>query len=168
MTTRAHTILGLDLGSTFGWCLVTDGVVTHSGEVALSRKDAHPGDRFLRFQEFITDFRSVDEVCFENVPRFESAASARVYCGLRAVVEMHCLIHRIRMTCINANTVKKDFAGNGNCKKAEMCSTAHRLGWKNGAPGTDIANNECDAIATVWVLQKRRGNEVSFPQALAS
>lgn len=154
-----HTILSLDLGSTTGWCFVRNGVIVESDVVNLVRKNTHPGDRFLRFQNFLSQYKGVSEICYENVPGFKSADAARVHCGLLSIVQMFCHVRGIRMTAIKPKTIKKEFAGNGNADKAAMCRTAHRLGWKNGHPDTDIDHDECDAIALAWVKLKRAGVE---------
>lgn len=160
--TRDFTTLSIDLGSTFGWALGKNGTVTHSGEIALSHKDAHPGNRFLRFHEFLSNFRSVNEVLYEDVPRFESAASARVYCGMLAMLQVFCLVQGIRMSSMKSNSVKKAFTTNGNCSKTMMCEMAHKLGWRGGKLGTDIEHNACDAIALLWVVYTKRGVEPKF------
>lgn len=157
-----HYILSLDLGSTFGWALGKNGVITHSDEVCLSSKDSHPGTRFLRFQDFLHNFKNVNEILYEDVMRFESGASAKVYCGLLSVLQLFCLVHRIRLCAKKPTSVKMMFTGKGNANKIKMCEVAHRLGWKNGMPETDIAHNECDAIALLWVIYVERNVEPRF------
>lgn len=164
---RDYTVLSLDLGSTVGWAFVKNATILHSGIVPLSRKDAHPGDRFLRFHNWLLQMKAnkVNEIFYESVPRFESAAAAHVYCGLLAVLQMFCLMHGLRMTNIKAKSVKKEFAGNGNADKFEMCRVAHRMGWKNGHAETDIDHDECDAIAIAWVILTRRNAEPALYEA---
>lgn len=149
--------LSIDIGSTFGWALGKNGVITHSDEVALAAKDAHPGHRFLKFREFLFNFRYVNEVLYEDVPRFESAGAAKVYGGLLAELQVFCLLNKIRMSSMKASKVKMRFNGKGNANKFMMCETAHKLGWKGGHPGTDISHNECDALALLWVVYSIRG-----------
>lgn len=157
---ETYNILSLDLGSTLGWALVQDNTILQSGTVTLFRKDTHPGDRFVRFNNWLVQMvqdHEISEIIYEDVPRFESAKAARVYCGLLCVVQMLCLTHAKRMTNIKPGSVKKEFCGNGNADKAEMCKTAHRLGWKHGHPGLDIDHDEADALAVAWVILQRRG-----------
>lgn len=161
---KAHSILSLDLGTTCGWCLVKDGVARFSGTLALPGPKEHPGRRFLRFGNWLNDFRGVNEIFYEDVPRFESAKAARVYCGLLSILQVFCLQHGIRMSSIKSNSVKKEFTGNGNAKKPVMCQVAHRLGWRGGHPGSDVDHDEADAIACAWVVLKRRECEMAIDQ----
>lgn len=157
------TTLSLDLGSTLGYALAKNGVIIDSGEVTLSCKDTHPGHRWLKFQNWLFQYKYVDEVLFEDVVApFMSAQAARVYCGLLAVLQIFCLGHGIRMASLKPTQIKKDFTGAGNSKKDVMCEVAMTLGWKNGVPGTMNLNNECDAIALFWVVSTRRGVQPSF------
>ena len=154
---KNHTILSLDLGSTTGWAFYSGGVIRKSGVVSLKR-DANdkPGTRFLKFYNWLNKFSTIKEIVYEDVPRFESGASAKVYCGLLALVQMHCLAHGIRMTCIKAKTVKKEFSGNGNADKGLICKVAHKLGWCGGKSNTQDGHDEADAVAIMWVTLNRR------------
>lgn len=162
----AVRVLSLDLASTFGWALGnTDGkkgFITHSGEIELASKDLHPGHRFLKFTEFLSKFRGVKEILYEDVPRFESAGAARVYCGLLAHLQVFCLTQGIRLSNMKPGTIKKHFTGSGNANKKMMCEVAHKIGWGGGHPGTEIAHNECDAIALMWVVFTIRGLDPEF------
>jgi len=159
---KAHFILSLDIGSSMGWAFLKDAVILQSGVKILTRKDTHPGDRFVRFSNWLNNFITVNEIFYEDVPRFESAYSAKSYCGYLSILQMFCLVNRIRLVCIKPNVVKMGFTGKGNAKKPEMCRVCHELGWKHGHPATDIDHDEADAIACAWVLLKRRGVEPSF------
>lgn len=156
------TTLSIDLGSTIGYCLAKNGVIIESGEVTLSAKESHPGHRWLRFQKWLYQYKDVNEILFEDVPRFMSNGAARVYCGLLAVLQIFSLGCGIRMASLKPSQIKKDFTGSGSSDKLEMCDVAMRLGWKNGVPGTQNCNNECDAIALFWVVSTRRGVQPSF------
>lgn len=159
-------VLSLDLASTFGWALGKhDGeksLIMQMGEITLLQKDAHPGDRFLRFNGFLDKFRGVKEILYEDVPRFESAGAARVYCGLLAQLQVFCLVQGIRLTNMKPGTIKKHFTGHGNANKSMMCEVGHKIGWGGGHPGTDMAHNECDAMALMWVVFTIRGWEPKF------
>ena len=153
---KDHTILALDLGSNTGWAKVVGEVIVDSGVVNFHRKDGHPGGRFLRFSNWLRTHKDLDEIFYEDVPRFESAAAAKVYCGLLAVLQVYGLVSQIRLVNIKSNSVKKEFTGNGRADKTEMCKVAHRLGWKHGHPGLDIDHDEADAIGCAFVILKRR------------
>lgn len=161
-------VLSLDLASTFGWALGEhdgkNGVVTHSGEISLIAKDAHPATRFLRFNEFLNKFRGVKEILYEDVMFHgqNGHAAARVYCGLLAQLQIFCLVQGIRMSAMSPSSIKKHFAGSGKATKEMMCETAHKLGWGGGMAGTQLAHNECDAIALMWVVMTIRGLDPKF------
>ncbi len=162
--TNSYAVLSLDLGTHTGWLEVQDCVAKRSGTVHLPGPDQHPGLRFITFSNWLFQFKHVNEIFYEDVPRFESAKAARVYCGLLAIVQMFCLTQGIRMTNIKSNSVKMEFAGpgQGNCKKVVMCDVAHRLGWQGGHQSTDIDHDECDAIACAFVILARRGETLSL------
>ncbi len=159
---RSHTILSLDLASTTGWAFLKDGVIEKSGVVRLVDKDAHPGDRWRKFKNMLVGFKNVNEIIYESVPMYDSTRWARIHAGLVAHLEDFVLMYNIRCTTIQATSVKLEFAGHGHAQKADMCKTAHRLGWKGGVEDTDIDHDECDAIAAAWVILSRRGVQPKF------
>lgn len=161
----SYDILSLDLGTSFGFATISDGVLKTSGVVKLPPADPHPGHRFIKFGQWLSSQKKVKEIFYEIVPRFESAKSARVYCGLLAMVQMFCLQHGIKLTGIYPTSVKLEFTGNGHAKKPLMCEVAHKLGWKGGHPATDIDHDECDAIACAWVILNRRDVKLNFEGA---
>jgi len=159
---KAYTILALDLGTNMGWCLGEDSVIVASAVEVFGAKDAHPGHRFLKFQNWLLQFNGVNEIYYEDVPRYVSKNNARVYCGFLAVLQIYSLATGTRLTCMKANSVKKEFTGNGRAEKADMCEAALKLGWANGEYGGSLNHDEADAIGIFYAIEKRRGNEVRF------
>lgn len=149
------TSLALDLGSTFGFALGVDGVVTRSGEVSLAAKDTHPGHRWVRWQEWLYEWKNVDEILFEDVSGFKGFEAAKIYGAQLGVLNIFTLVNGIRMRSLPPGAVKKEFTGKGNADKFKMCDTAINLGWKNGRRDTDENHNEADAIALLWVVYRR-------------
>jgi crossover junction endodeoxyribonuclease RuvC len=160
--TKPYTVLSLDLGTKMGWCFISDAQYRYSGVLSLPKHTDNPGLHFLTFQNWLHKFRGVSEIFYEDVPRFESKASAQVYCGQRSVLHIFRTLHGMKLTSIKSNSVKKVFTGNGNADKALMCKVAHQLGWKGGHPDTDIDHDEADAIATAYVILQRKGAELTF------
>lgn len=155
--TSDFLIVALDLGSTFGFAKGNNGVILSSGEVALSCKETHPGHRVRKFQEWLYNHaRDAKEILFEDVPGFKSGDAAKMHGRLLGQLELFCLVQGIRMSCLTPGQIKGDFTGSGNAKKEVMCEVALNLGWKNGVRGTRENNNECDAIALMWVVYTRR------------
>jgi Holliday junction resolvasome RuvABC endonuclease subunit len=158
-----HTVLSLDLGSSTGWCLGQNNVIEYSGVKSFYIKDSHPGLRFKKFYNWLLKFRNVDEIFVEDVvQRFLSMHSARVYCGLLAMLQVFCITHSIRLTGIKPSAVKLAFTGRGGAKKAEMCNAAIKLGWANGKLDTETNNDEADACAIYYAVMKKRGYDVTF------
>lgn len=160
------TTLAIDLGSTFGYCVGTNGVIMQSGEVTLSAGGygkTHPGHRWMRFQKWLGSYSHVQEILFEDVQFVTSAQQMKVYGALLSQLEVFALAHGIRMRSLTPGQIKKDFTGSGNAKKDVLCDVARRLGWKNSGPeGTMNNHNEADAIALYWVICVRSGVEPSF------
>ena len=67
-----YTILSIDLGSTLGYAVGKGGVIVESGEVTLSPgpNKTHPGHRWMKFQQWLFNYKDVDEIVFENVMFF--------------------------------------------------------------------------------------------------
>jgi Holliday junction resolvasome RuvABC endonuclease subunit len=157
-----HTILSLDLGSTLGWAFSVDGVVERSGSITLAHKDAHPGSKLERFLEFLHEHKDVDEILYEFVPRFVSAGWAVTYGSLLGQVMLFCKVHGIRYGTLKPSEIKKVFTGKGNADKKAVCAICHKMGWKRGKPGSDIDNDEADAIALLCSTLMRRGQQVKL------
>lgn len=147
-----YRILSLDLGTNTGWVDIQDANALRSGVLHLPGPIGHPGRRFIEFQNFIVQFKDYQHIFYEDVPRFESAKAARVYCGLLCIVQMFSLRYGIALTNAKSNVVKKQFTGIGNCQKELVCEVAHKLGWKGGHPLTRNDHDEADAIACAWTI----------------
>lgn len=163
MSWENYTILGLDLGNTLGWSLCKGGVIVQSGVVNLKPKDSADGTQFIIFQDdILSKFTKVDEICYEKVTFASTLAQAGVYMGLLAHLKAHCIRHRIKYYGFPNQTLKLQFAGTGNANKHQMCARAHELGWKHGELGTDLDNDECDAIASIFVRLSMIGKDCRF------
>ena len=160
--TKPYTILSLDLATSTGWCLIQDAQYRYSGLIPLPKHSEYPGLMFVKFLNWLQDYRGVDEIFFERVPRFESRFSAEVYCGLLGVLHIFRLTHDIRLTSIKSKTAKMIFTGNGNAEKTVVCKVAHWLGWQGGHPDTDINHDEAEAIAIAYSLLHKRNVELIF------
>lgn len=148
--------LALDLGTSLGWAIGNDGVIMATGQIALSAPHAHRGHKWLRFQEWLYPHRNVQEILYEDVTGFRSGDAAKSYGALLSHLDVFCLVHGIRLSSMTAGQVKSDFTGNGNAPKELMCEVAINLGWKHGIRGTRANNDECDALALLWVVYQRR------------
>lgn len=159
--------LAIDIGTTFGWALGKNGIITHSGSITLPPPEPHPGHRFIKFHEFLMEFKNVNEIYYERVPGFKSGDAAKMYGAQQALIQMHCLVHGIRMRSMRPGDIKRLFTGNGNAPKEMMCEIAHKLGWQGGHAGTRLDHDECDAIALMWIIYKELGYEPRFETTTA-
>lgn len=152
--------LSLDLGLTFGWAVGKsdgqNGIIESSGELALAINHAHPGHRWLKWQEWLYQYRNVNEILYEDVTGFRSGDAAKSYGAMLSHLHVFCLVHGIRTGSLTPMQVKEDFTGLKMAKKEQMCDVAMNLGWKKGTRDTRELNNECDAIALLWVVYTRR------------
>lgn len=158
-----HNVLSLDLGTNCGWAVARNAVIEYSGVKSFYSKDAHPGLRFMKLHNWLLKFRGVDEIFIEDVVQpFMSSASARVYCGMLAIVQLFCLTNNIKLSGIKPTAVKKLFTGKGRASKTEVCNICIGLGWANGKYDTDRNNDEADACAVYYAMMKKRGRDVTF------
>lgn len=158
-------VLSLDLGTTFGWALGKNGVIIASGSVLLADKDGHSAQPFLRFEQWLFNFKNVDCILYEKVSGFKGFQAAINYGGYVAILKRFCLIHGITTQNMKPNELKKMFTGNGNAKKELMCDVARKLGWQKGMPGTRIDNDEADAVALLWCVYRASGIAPRFASA---
>lgn len=159
---KPHQILSLDLATSAGWCYIEGTEYLYSGVLSLKDQGGHGGLRFLKFQNWLHDYRGVNEIFYEKIDRFESGDAAKVYCGLRAILLLFSLQHGIQVHGLTPKTIKKHFTGNGNASKELVCKVAHQLGWKHGELDTDIDHDEADAIALAYAILERREQELVF------
>lgn len=149
------SVLALDLGTTTGWALKTRGrIISGSYDLSGSRFEGG-GMRFLRFErEFLTKFRKVDEVVFEEVRRHTGTDAAHIYGGLWATLTSWCEKNTIPYRGVGVGVIKKHITGKGNAGKPQVMDAVRALGF---SPTDD---NEADALALLnYVL---RGNATSY------
>jgi len=152
-----RTTLALDLGKDMGWAYGVDGVILYSGTACHVTKNAHSAHQFLKFEEWLFQFKDVNSILFERVSGFKGFQAAMNYGAYKAILQRFCLIHGIQTQNMRPNDIKKMFTGNGNAPKELMCETAHKLGWRGGMLGTRIDHDECDAIALLYCVYKALG-----------
>lgn len=159
---KSHIVLALDIGTTMGWAIAKDGIIEASSIKSFFIASGHPGAKFAKFNNWLVKFRNVDEIFYEDVPRFMSRDAGRVHNGFLAFLQAFAHGNNIRLTKLLNSSVKKEFTGDGRAKKERMCECAHNLGWTGGKKGTELCHDEADAIAVYYAIMKRRGVEVTF------
>jgi Holliday junction resolvasome RuvABC endonuclease subunit len=149
-------VLAIDLGTTTGWALQSQSLIT-SGTVALkhTRYDGG-GMRFLRFRRWLEqldlDAGPIAAIYFEEVRRHVGTDAAHVYGGLLAVLTAWSEENLVAYQGVPVGTIKRFIAGKGNADKAAVIAAVQAKGF---APADD---NEADAIAILlWALETRGG-----------
>ena len=166
-------ILGLDLGSSFGYALITDGgdIVDSGAWKFVNRKgrktkpDDHPGKRFLdaqtRLNNYFNDFENNDGlvIAYEIVHGHKGNATNGGRGGSSGVAAAHlwgawqglllsvCAANNLPVTGYHVGTVKKT-AGHGNMSKQGMIDAAKER-WEQVPESED----EADAL---WVAETHR------------
>lgn len=142
--------LGLDLGSTSGWCATASLTATPEYGQIKSGGARFLGDgrRYLRFQtalvELLEHYRP-KVVFYEQVRIHLGTEAGHVYGGLRAVLGMECERRGIEMIGIDVGSIKKYATGKGNADKADMIEACAEL-------GIELKPNEHDIADAVWVV----------------
>lgn len=135
------SILSLDLGTTTGWALSTDPIVSGTVSFKAGRYEGG-GMRYLKFRNWLEENMSgVGAVYFEEVRRHAATDAAHVYGGLLAHLTSWCEEHEIPYQGLPVGTIKKYWTGKGNAGKDAMVAEAKRRGFE---PKDD---NEADALA---------------------
>ncbi len=163
---KTYKTLSLDLGTYTGWAVGIGGHILSSGtESFFVKGEVHPGYRYQKFHNWLVDLihrENIGEIFYENIPRYESVAAARVHAGFLGIMNLVAFTAKLPMYCLKPNTIKMIFTGKGNAKKIKMCAVAHALGWRGGHLGTEDSNNEADAIAIYYsIMQRHRHIDVT-------
>lgn len=151
-------VLALDLGTRFGYALLTNGVLTHGSINTKKAKDKKErGPRFLRFYDeldsmlYRLDGEEVDLlVVYEDVKRHVGTAAAHVYGGYKAIMEMWAHDYGFKCEGVGVGTIKKHITGKGRASKEEVIEAVNKV---YGFSVTD--DNEADALAILhYALNK--------------
>ena len=146
------SILALDLGTTTGWALLAEGKVISGSFDMRPRHNENVGIRFLRFRkEFLSNFRAVREVYFEEVRRHEGTHAAHIYGGLWATLCAWCDENSIPYKGVEVSSWKKLITGKGNASKEVVMDAMLARGYK------PFDHNESDALAILSYARRNRG-----------
>jgi len=150
------TVLALDLGTTTGWALQSQSLIT-SGCLSLkpSRFDGG-GMRYLRFRRWLEqlqiDAGPIGAVYFEEVRRHVGTDAAHVYGGLLGQLTGWCEECGIAYQGVPVGTIKQFATGKGNADKAAVIAAVRARGF------SPVDDNEADAIAILlWAIETGGG-----------
>lgn len=152
-----RTLLAIDLGTTTGWALKSQGGLITSGTVSFrpSRYDGG-GMRYLRFQNWLSEMDRlagpIATIWFEEVRRHAGTDAAHVFGGLMATLTAWAEMQSVPFQGTPVGTIKKHATGKGNANKAAMIAAARARGF------SPADNNEADAIAILfWAIETGGG-----------
>lgn len=132
-----EVIIGLDLGTHCGWCIMHGRRHVDSGTwKLLTRKQGeHRGQRWLRFADALAATydraremfpQSKIVIAFEEVRRHVGTIAAHVYGGLLSHVEMFSALHpEVEVVPIGVSKWKKIATGNGAAKKDQYIAAVN-------------------------------------------
>jgi Holliday junction resolvasome RuvABC endonuclease subunit len=145
-------ILALDLGTTTGWAVSVDGLVSSGSQSFKPTRFEGAGMRFLKFKRFLSDLKGnadgFDMVVFEEVRRHRGVDAAHAYGGFMAHLTAWCEHHQIPYRAEGVGVIKKFWTGKGNASKEEMIDAALAKGY------TPADDNEADAIALLHLAME--------------
>ena len=144
--------MALDLGTTTGWALKSNALITSGTINFKSQRFEGGGMRFLRFRRWVDEMllkERVTELYFEEVRRHMSTDAAHVYGGLMAQLTATCEERSVPYQAIPVGTIKLHATGKGNAGKPAMISAM----WARGHAPVD--DNEADALALLYCATAR-------------
>lgn len=146
------SILAIDIGTKLGWALLAQGRIVSGGFDMRPAVGEKPGLRFLKFRrEFLSNFRQVQEVYFEEVRRHEGTHAAHVYGGFWAILLAWCEENSIPYRGVEVSDWKKNLGISGRAKKTDVLEAMKERGFD---PKTE---DEADALGILSFARKQRG-----------
>ncbi len=135
-------ILAIDPGTHCGYALspVESGV----WDLSVGRHEGG-GMRFVKLRRFLSEFRWLELVVYEEVRGHKGCDAAQIYGGIIAIISEYCERERIPYQGVGVGTIKKFATGKGNSNKEAMVAAA-RDKWSELNITDD---NRADAL---WLL----------------
>jgi len=142
-------ILGLDVATKTGWCLMRNGKVYESGVQDFSkRRGESNGAMFLRFRTWINSLLSnhqIKIVIYEQ-SHFRGGSATEICVNLTGRVQESCAEKEIEHAPVKTTELKKWATGKGNADKGQMMARA--VTYLGREP---IDDNEADAaLIAAW------------------
>lgn len=148
--------LGLDLGTTTGFCIgkAEGNTISSTWDLKPGRFDGG-GMRFVRFRQRLDELHAtmpIGAVYFEEVRAHKGVSAAHVYGGLMATLQAWCEDQKpaVPYAGVPVQTIKSFATGKGNASKDAMIAAARSWGFE------PVDDNEADAIA-LWRLAMSGG-----------
>lgn len=148
-----NAILALDLGTTAGWAVNSDGQVISGTASFRPGRFEGGGMRFPRFRGRLEELAGASgapsAVYFEAVRRHAGVDAAHVYDGLMATLTAWCEQRSIPYTGVPVSTIKRHCNGKGNADNSATVVAVR-------ARDFNLAHdNEADAAALLdWAIEQ--------------
>lgn len=135
-------ILGLDMATKTGWCLLENGKIIESGVQDFSKKRGESnGLLFLRFRKWLHVLaQNVSFISYEQA-HFRGGAATELCVGLQTRAQEIAAELGIESAPVHTAALKKFACGHGRADKTQMVFEAKKLIGRN-----PIDDNESDAI----------------------
>lgn len=155
-------ILALDLGTTLGWAMSSNGLIT-SGRISFKPQRFEGGGMvYVRFSKWLGEMNgnllvpnsgnNIDHIYFEEVRRHLGVDAAHKYGGFLAHLTAFCERCNIPYLGVPVGTIKKHVTGKGNASKEGVIKAVQDMGY---CPKDD---NEADALALLnYVINDKVG-----------
>lgn len=143
-TLSNQTVLGLDVGTSFGWTL--DG---QSAEHTLLPKDDTKYFLFMQYLNYFIHEKEVDVIVYEDA-RFQIGNAISIFHGLAGVLKAIAEENNVKVVALPVATVKKSFLGTGRPSKDDQAAAAVRLGWKKKANSKCMTLDRCNQLGYTY------------------
>ncbi len=148
-------ILGLDIATKTGWCLMEDMKILESGvEDFTIKRGESPGMKFLRFRHWLDQLFHITmpKVIFYEQAHYRGGAATECCVGLITRVHEKAAEMGINYQGVHSSTLKKFIAGHGKAdKKVIMGIIEQKFSIKV------IDDNHADAIAICLYAESEVG-----------
>lgn len=149
-------ILGLDVATKTGWCLMRDGQVYESGVQDFSRRRGESnGAMFLRFRTWLNSLidQAEPKIVIYEQAHHRGGAATEIAVNLTGRVQEACAEQAIEYATVHTATLKKWACGHGKADKGQMMARAVTyLGRK------PLDDNEADAtLIAAWAVEEYGG-----------
>ena len=149
------TIVGFDLGTKTGYCVIYDSGDVRSGVWNLQERHGQHDMREITFQSLLAHLLADTKprlVAYE-MPHLRGGAATAVLSGLVGILKAECQYRKISYTDFHTATLKKFATGKGNASKEEMVEAA-RIRW-----GKVFPEDEADARFVAALAQEEYGDD---------
>jgi Holliday junction resolvasome RuvABC endonuclease subunit len=168
----SKVIIGLDLATHTGWCILKDGAYLQSGVQDFSKKRGESnGLMFMRYLRWLVDLidlckqHGVIELIGYEQAHMRGGAPTEICVGLQTHTMSTAAQRGIESAPVKSTTLKKYATGKGNGDKPLMIMAANRWLSNRGIPArADMTDDEADAIHIARWMHETYGSVTTITQ----